>query len=551
VTPNSRHDTGEDEHGDSRSSSGHRHLDACVRLLHDESVIRNAGISAIGCDRVTLAFEAYDVGFDHPDVMWGMWSQGEREQITMDFSALRYPYLNDDRDWPTPLEDFWKARPVRDLRERVPHVPPPRQAPGYGRSLDEVLARVGYRAERRAEQQNKATMWPVAYYRGKWTLSDRCVVSIKLTEWVESCWAEVSFNPARLHDPEGWGVCPPELVEAYCEALLVRLANEQILVRSCPHLLAAFQSCQQPASGDSGRAQAGRVPGPKAPRAQLYRSGLVCLDRDCLAGNPLERQPVDAKIKERRRRNPKDRTRVPGPLVGVRVMQLHVTCDFTDVHDMSLPLDIMRSSRFYDPKSKRKYKESVLLSTGKSAWKLTGYDKHAESVARRQGVRAAEGTFRFEAKLMANVLRTEGLTHPATLTADEIHRVFLKGFIKAGLDRAYGGQSPVRRNRLPGESRYITRRLYRRLDARASGEDWERQDQATERGYATRAAQHGFVLGRGSRERLGPHQHLDPVEGRERPPTTVWMELHGAKRWERVPSRRLPGRDGVPTTPTR
>lgn len=237
-----------------------------------------------------------------------------------------------------------------------------------------------------------------------------------------------------------------------------------------------------------------------------------------------ERKPVEAKIMACGLLNPRDHTRVPAPLMGVLVRQLHATSDFTDVRDMSLPLDIMRSSRHYDAKSKQTYKSSVLLSTGKSGWRLTGYDKHAETVARRQGVLAPRGTFRFEAKLMSNVLRTERLTHLPDLTADRINRVFLKGFVKAGLDRAYGGQSPLRRHRLPGMSRFMTTQLYLRLDARAAGEDWTPQDQATERGYATRAARHGFVFGRGSRERLGPHRHLDPVDGRERPPTTAWME---------------------------
>lgn len=261
VTLNSRGNTGEDEHSDSRSSSS-RHLDACARLLYDEAVTRNAGNSAIGSDLVVLAFEAYDVGLDHPNVMWGMWAQGHKEQITSDDYTFD-PSAVDWNDFRDPLKDFWASRPPRALHEKVQPTSMPK-APGHRRTGDEALAWVRDRAVRRGERDKKSTVWPVTVYRGKWKLSRRCIVAIKLTERVESAWAEVTFNPSRLHDPLGTSVCPSELVEAYGKALLMRLAAENILVRSCPHLLATVESCETPSQNGGAPAQGGRATRAKA-----------------------------------------------------------------------------------------------------------------------------------------------------------------------------------------------------------------------------------------------------------------------------------------------
>lgn len=444
-----------------------------MRFLQREAEERNHGDYAIGVDTVGFGFVVHDVQLDHPLVRWAMYSDGSKEQVTTEeWSYDPAELLASDLDLDSlhwPLEELWRARPAA--------------------AVDITPKAVRGKLRRRER--------PVAKYIGTIDLDRRTKVKIVVTYFVGWCWANVSFSAARFHDPAGYGTCPPHMVEPYVTALIARLTSAGVLTRLCPHVLQVEAANVSSTSDSASRA---------------------CIEPDCLRVTPSLLDGADSPLLTQAEE-----------LRGVKITRIDVACDFHRVHDQSLYLDIMRSSRFFVPRPDAD-DQSVMLKTGNSGWRMRGYDKHREAMARRQGVEVPEGTFRFEVELHAAVLKRFGVRYALDLTEEVIRMLWLRGFVKAGLDQAVGGQSPVRRRSLPGVGRTRTSRLYRLLDALAVGESWPAMDPATRRAYRRLAAQHGFVLGRPT-ARLGPHRHLDPVAGVEKVPSEHWMQLHEASRW--------------------
>lgn len=454
----------------------------------DHGTVGTGDDSRLGVDTMALGFYVHDFDPEHPDVTWNVVWDYDKTPVTStrDFMAGNTEFdscMRGDGEYPEQLlAGLWQRRPI--------------QCPCCGLCTqcgEPISARVHHRKARLRHQsgahrfvglgQHRDNARPVAKYFGVYRPTWGVRIDLTVTDWDGWVHASVTFNPARLRDPGGWGLCPVEESESFATAVLAHLAERQILVRLCPHV--------------------GEVWG-----MPLGSGKLVCVDTECMS-----RQVLADDVK-------------PGdPGHGVSLTRLDLAVDFAGVTSAVPYLDILETSRYF----KKRYPTGARLSTGRRGVQMTFYGKQAEAAHRRQGKRPPPGTFRFEVKLTKDALGRQGLRSPVDMRPAHLWDVWSKNFVRAGLDRAVGGFPHRLRPRGAGGLTATSRqRLDEMMSALAAGSDGPFSDK-TERKYRVMAARMGLIVGLPRhRQPSGSLRHLDPQSGREAsPPAPMWLRTHG------------------------
>ncbi|MCU1621309.1 MAG: hypothetical protein JWL79_154 [Frankiales bacterium] len=324
----------------------------------------------------------------------------------------------------------------------------------------------------------------------------------------------VSFNPARLNDPDGWTVCPPELVEGYAHAIVIQLARAGVVVAQCPHVdLTLANAVTAGAEPRSERV----IPIPTRKGSAGWRLPW-CEDQDCLS-----------------------RT--------LSVSRIDVTMDFLGVQDTSLWVDVFEGHpQTGAGKTKRRVtRYSAYARRGDNGLRVAIYDKAVQSARRKKSARAPAGTLRVEVtarspalksrmldgQIFARMATGRAVTHKrrrsrklALLTPRFITQLFVEGFEWAGLDRWIGGGHPLRASRGNELTPLIAERLRAFLDGRAGGLP-QNDSPTTKRDYEGRSARFGYIVGVPRSQVTGPLRHLDLRTKTEALPDVDWRRHKG------------------------
>lgn len=317
-------------------------------------------------------------------------------------------------------------------------------------------------------------------------------------------WASVAFNPARLHDPQGWSVCPAEHVQVFACAELIALAKRAIVVPQCEHVTEA------PQEHENLCREWDRGVGELVVENRQGSGRAVCADMDCLMGT-------------------------------VTVSRVDATLDFLDVSDTALWVDVFMGHRQVRSEGrKNRYSAfSAAAQAGKSGSRTAIYDKHVEMLWRRSArTKAPPGTLRVEVQARSPKLKRvmqqdvnkpflktpkrESSRKLAFVTPEFLSTLFYSGFQWAGLDRWVGGEHPLEPRLGSALTKTVGKRLTKWLDARARGRPHDEVIDNTIRQYEYDTAQYGYVVGVPRSRVTGPVRHLDVLTGRESKPSLTW-----------------------------
>jgi hypothetical protein len=145
----------------------------------------------------------------------------------------------------------------------------------------------------------------------------------------------------------------------------------------------------------------------------------------------------------------------------------------------------------------------------------------------------------------------------AHVTPEFLSGMFMEGFEWAGLDRWYGGQSPLQPTKGRKLNSTTAHRLVKFLAERAAGRPRKEVVDNTIRRYERLAAQWGYVVGVPRSKNRGPLRHLDVLSSTETRPSLEWRLQKGLvgreggaavtvvrrrprpPEWERTPRRLL------------
>ena len=308
-------------------------------------------------------------------------------------------------------------------------------------------------------------------------------------------WASVSFNPARLYDPNGWTVCPAADARGVACAVLVHLARTGVVVPVCQHINEA-----------SSEVIAG-------PREATPTGRTWCQDVDCMLQN-------------------------------VSVSRVDATMDFLGVQSTKLWVDALvghrqQGGRWY----KHRYSDlSANVQHGQNGLRVAVYDKReqARATGKPKSAWAPEGTLRVEVRARSPKLQKVMTPEPESasdraptsrrledLTPALVRGLFSEGFDWAGLDRWIGGEHPLTPGRRGGLSATTARRLRTFLDDRENGRPRNEVVDNTTRRYERLSRQYGYVLGVPRKAVTGPVRHLDVVTEAETKPSLPWRLKQG------------------------
>lgn len=340
---------------------------------------------------------------------------------------------------------------------------------------------------------------PVVNYKiDRWEVSPRIFVTIEV--WAEMLGEEevwrcrLEANPARLHDPHGWALCPLELCAHYMIGLVIWLTQRGIIQRACPHVL-------MDEVGDVDRGGA--------------LDGGACSDWACL-----------------NHRGSGGRSGY-----GLSVNRLDVGVDVLEVRDIPLWRQVVNahSQARLQRKENTRGDRRIAVSNGNRGVRFSLYDKALEGRQKRvqASARAPEGTMRLEAQLHKDWLRQH--CHISVLEDIDKKRAgfgFHKAFQWAGLDRAVGGVAPLRPRKLTDAGPTFLRNFWSWMNG-AVAPGTGRSTLANYRRFADKL---GYVQGVPPHA-LGPPRRLDLVTCREVPVELDWALASGFGAWKI--SRRL------------
>jgi hypothetical protein len=310
-------------------------------------------------------------------------------------------------------------------------------------------------------------------------------------------WARVEFNVARLWDPSGWGLCPPEVAPELVVQLLKSLASTGGLVPVCPHV------------DDAGLLLGDLVD----VDGLLHREGVRgCPLRECLEKN-------------------------------AGIYRLDIAMDFGGVRDPWLWPAALLAHRQPRRKSQSEYASGATVSTGKNGVDVCVYDKHREGVDKGYGgpSLAPPGTVRVEVRPANAALSRYKVSRIQQIASGDVRRLYLDYFARSGLDRWIGGSPDLRPHRSDPVTPIVLERTFRYLDDWATGRPTGATRQ-TEKKYLALTEALGLIPGLPPDRELGPLRRLDLLNATESSPDYAWRRNKGAVGMRRGPARTVVSR---------